>query len=79
MIETLRTMNTTLGTGDVQLSEGFLAWRKWVRENPDLGAGRLLHLTCPHLSDQECAAYDAPLSRRPIQGRCTPLSGNGAR
>jgi len=60
MIETLRTMNTTLGTGDVQLSEGFWAWRKWVRENPDLGAGRLLHLTCPHLSDQECAAYDAP-------------------
>lgn len=54
MTETLRTpeerlliMNTTLGTGDVQLSEGFLAWRKWVGENPDLGAGRLLHLTCP--------------------------------
>jgi haloalkane dehalogenase/tRNA(adenine34) deaminase len=59
-ITRLLIMNTTLGTGDVQLSEGFLAWRKWVRENPDLGAGRLLHLTCPHLSDQECAAYDAP-------------------
>ena len=53
-------MNTTLGTGDVQLSDGFLAWRQWVREHPDLGAGRLLHLACPHLSDQECAAYDAP-------------------
>ena len=53
-------MNTTLGTGDVQLSEGFIDWRNWVRKNPDLGAGRLLHLTCPHLSDQECAAYDAP-------------------
>jgi pimeloyl-ACP methyl ester carboxylesterase len=59
-ITRLLIMNTTLGTGDVQLSEGFLAWRKWVRENPDLGAGRLLHLTCPHLSRQECAAYDAP-------------------
>jgi hypothetical protein len=34
-------MNTTLGTGDLQLSEGFLAWHKWVSENPDLGAGRL--------------------------------------
>ncbi len=59
-ITRLLVMNTTLGTGDVQLSEGFLAWRKWVSENPDFGAGRLLHLTCPHLSDQECAAYDAP-------------------
>ena len=53
-------MNTTLGTGDVQLSKGFLDWRSWVRKNPDLSAGRLLNLTCPHLSDQECAAYDAP-------------------
>jgi hypothetical protein len=53
-------MNTTLGTGDVQLSEGFLAWRKWVSEDPDLGARRLLQLTCPHLSEQKCEAYDAP-------------------
>jgi pimeloyl-ACP methyl ester carboxylesterase len=53
-------MNTTLGTGDVQLSKGFLDWRSWVRQNPDLSAGRLMNLTCPHLSDQECAAYDAP-------------------
>lgn len=53
-------MNTTLGTGDVQLSKGFLEWRKWVSEHPDFRAGRLLKLTCPHLSDQECAAYDAP-------------------
>ncbi|MBW2407475.1 MAG: hypothetical protein JRF17_08915 [Deltaproteobacteria bacterium] len=48
------------GYGRRSTFRGFLAWRKWVRENPDLGAGRLLHLTCPHLSDQECAAYDAP-------------------
>ena len=53
-------MNTILGTGDVQLSQGFLDWRAWVRKNPDLSAGRLLNLTCPHLSEQECAAYDAP-------------------
>jgi haloalkane dehalogenase len=56
----LLVMNTTLGTGDVQLSKGFLDWRTWVRKNPDLSAGRLLHLTCPHLSPAECAAYDAP-------------------
>ena len=53
-------MNTTLGTGDVQLSKGFLDWRAWVRKNPDMSAGRLLKLTCPHLSEAECAAYEAP-------------------
>jgi haloalkane dehalogenase len=53
-------MNATLGTGDVQLSKGFLDWRAWVRKNPDMSAGRLLKLTCPHLSEAECAAYDAP-------------------
>lgn len=56
----LLVMNTTLGTGDVQLSQGFLDWRAWVRQNPDLAAGRLMNLTCPHLSAAECAAYDAP-------------------
>jgi haloalkane dehalogenase len=56
----LLAMNTTLGTGDVQLSQGFRDWRAWVRQNPDLAAGRLMKLTCPHLSEAECAAYDAP-------------------
>ncbi len=56
----LLVMNTTLGTGDVQLSTGFLDWRAWVRNNPDLSAGRLLNLTCPHLSQSEWSAYDAP-------------------
>ncbi len=53
-------MNTTLGTGDIQLSKGFLDWRAWARKNPDMSAGRLLKLTCPHLSEAECAAYEAP-------------------
>jgi len=56
----LLVMNTTLGTGDVQLSKGFLDWRAWAGNNPDMVAGRLLKLTCPHLSEEECAAYDAP-------------------
>ena len=56
----LLVMNTTLGTGDVQLSKGFLDWRAWVGKNPDMSVGRLLKLTCPHLSEKECAAYDAP-------------------
>jgi haloalkane dehalogenase len=53
-------MNTALATGDIQLSKGFLDWRVWAKDNPDLSPGRLMHLTCPHLSDAECAAYEAP-------------------
>ena len=53
-------MNTMLGTGDVQLSEGFLDWRAWVSQNPDMSAGKVLKRACPHLSEEECAAYDAP-------------------
>jgi pimeloyl-ACP methyl ester carboxylesterase len=59
-ITRLLVMNTTLGTGDVPLSEGFLAWREWVAKNPDLSAGKLLGRACPHLTPEECAAYDAP-------------------
>lgn len=58
--ERLLVMNTTLGTGDVPLSEGFLAWRAYVTKNPDLACGKLLARTCPHLSAAEAAAYDAP-------------------
>ncbi|MBH64164.1 MAG: haloalkane dehalogenase [Alphaproteobacteria bacterium] len=53
-------MNTMLGTGDEPLSKGFLAWRQWVRDNPDMAVGRLLKRACAHLNDQEAAAYDAP-------------------
>lgn len=56
----LMVMNTTLGSGDYQLSKGFRDWRAWVQNNPDLSPGRLLKLTCPHLSPAECRAYDAP-------------------
>jgi len=53
-------MNTTLGTGDVKLSEGVLAWRAWCNENPDMEIGNLMGRACPHLTDREKAAYDAP-------------------
>jgi haloalkane dehalogenase/tRNA(adenine34) deaminase len=56
----LLVMNTTLGTGDEPLTDGFLAWRKWVAEHPDLDVGKLLGRACPHLSAEERAAYDAP-------------------
>jgi haloalkane dehalogenase len=58
--ERLLVMNTTLGTGDVPLTEGFLAWRAFVKKNPDLACGKLLARACPHLTAAEAAAYDAP-------------------
>lgn len=58
--ERLLVMNTALGTGDVPLSEGFIAWRAYVNRTPDLPCGKLMQRTCPHLTDAEAAAYDAP-------------------
>jgi haloalkane dehalogenase/tRNA(adenine34) deaminase len=56
----LLVMNTTLGTGDVRLSDGFVAWRAWVANNPAMDVAKLLGRSCPHLTPQECAAYAAP-------------------
>jgi len=56
----LLVMNTALGTGDTQLTKGFLDWRAYVARTPDIDCGLLLKRTCPHLSDAEVAAYGAP-------------------
>ena len=56
----LLVMNTTLGTGDAPLTAGFLGWRKWAAEHPDMEVGKLLGRACPHLAADERAAYDAP-------------------
>ena len=61
-IESLFIMNTTLATGDVRLTEGFIAWRAYVAKNPDLACGKLLARACPHLTPEEAAAYDAPFA-----------------
>jgi pimeloyl-ACP methyl ester carboxylesterase len=58
--ERLIVMNTAFATGDVPLTEGFIAWRAWSNKNPDMAVGRLLRRSCPHLTDAEAAAYDAP-------------------
>ncbi len=58
--ERLLIMNTALGTGDVPLSEGFIAWRAYVNKNPGIDCGKLLARACPHLSAAEAAAYEAP-------------------
>ena len=53
-------MNTALGTGDVPLGEGFIAWRAYVNKNPGIDCGKLLGRACPQLSAAEAAAYEAP-------------------
>jgi pimeloyl-ACP methyl ester carboxylesterase len=56
----LLVMNTMLGTGDVPLSEGFLAWRAFVRNRPDFNIAALMQRSSPGLSAAEAAAYAAP-------------------
>lgn len=58
--EALLAMNTTLGTGDESLSQGFLDWRDFSNQHPDMDIARLMKRACPHLSDAEAAAYAAP-------------------
>jgi haloalkane dehalogenase len=58
--ERLLVMNTALATGELPLTEGFIAWRAYVAKNPDLACGKLMARSCPHLTPQEAAAYDAP-------------------
>jgi haloalkane dehalogenase/tRNA(adenine34) deaminase len=53
-------MNTTLATGDVPLSEGFLAWRAFSNSKPDMDISGLMRRAVPTLSDKEAAAYAAP-------------------
>ena len=56
----LLVMNTTLATGNVPLSPGFLAWRDMCAKNPAFDIARLFARGNPQMSPQECAAYMAP-------------------
>ncbi len=56
----LLVMNTTLGTGDIPLSAGFLSWRSMCAKNPEFDIARLLSRSNPQMSAPECAAYAAP-------------------
>lgn len=60
----LLAMNTTLGTGDAPLSDGFLAWRRMCAEKPDFDVGRLFARGNPHMTPAECDAYNAPFPDR---------------
>ena len=56
----LLVMNTALGTGDVPLSPGFVAWREMCAKNPDFDVARLFSRGNPQMNESECAAYMAP-------------------
>ena len=58
--EGLLVMNTAFNTGDMALGKGFLAWREFARQNPDLDVAALMKRSTPVLSDEEAAAYAAP-------------------
>ena len=53
-------MNTILGTGDFEISQGFKAFRQFMSGTLDLEAGRLIQSVTQHLTPEEVAAYDAP-------------------
>jgi tRNA(adenine34) deaminase len=56
----LLVMNTALGTGDVPLSAGFLAWRDMCVKNPGFDVAKLFARGNPQMSAAEAAAYNAP-------------------
>lgn len=70
----LLVMNTGLGTGDVPLGEGFLAWRAYAASQPDLDIAGLMKRSTPVLSEAEAAAYAAPFpdARYKAGVRCFP-------
>jgi tRNA(adenine34) deaminase len=53
-------MNTHLATAETPLSAGFKAWREMCEKKPDFEVSRLFSRGNPHMTPQECAAYDAP-------------------
>lgn len=56
----LLVMNTTLATGELPLSAGFLAWRDWCQSQPLFDVGKLFKRGNPGMSPKETAAYNAP-------------------
>jgi pimeloyl-ACP methyl ester carboxylesterase len=52
-------MNTAIPVG-VSLGDGFQAWKEYVASRPNMDCGVLMKRACPHLSDLEAQAYEAP-------------------
>ena len=56
----LLVMNTYLATAEAPLSDGFKAWRDMCANKPNFEVSRLFARGNPHMTTDECAAYDAP-------------------
>jgi pimeloyl-ACP methyl ester carboxylesterase len=83
----LLVMNTALATGDMPMGKGFLEWREWVAQNPDLNVERLMSHACmPHRSQirdtkppcadshRSCRTSLMPTARK---FRAKPANGSG--
>jgi haloalkane dehalogenase len=56
-------MNTGLPTGDEPSTEGFMRWRAYAMNTPDLPCGTIVRRSAVHpelITDEIVAAYDAP-------------------
>ena len=58
----LLVMNTTLTTGETPLSDGFISWRTWCKDNPDFDVGKLFARGNKHMSPEETQAYNRPFT-----------------
>lgn len=58
-IKRLLIMNTAFATG-ASPSPGFMAWKEYAANTPDLPVGALIARSTPHMTAAEIAAYDAP-------------------
>jgi haloalkane dehalogenase len=52
-------MNTAIPVGD-DLGDGFRGWKGYVASRPDMDCGALMKRACPHLTELEAQAYEAP-------------------
>jgi haloalkane dehalogenase len=59
-IHGLLVMNTSLGTGDEPLGQGFIDWRAFSNSRPDLDIAALMRRAEPSMSGAEADAYSAP-------------------
>ena len=56
-------MNTAIPVGD-DLGDGFRGWKDYVASRPDMDCGGLMKRACPHLTELEAQAYEAPFPDR---------------
>ena len=75
----LLVMNTTLGTGDAPLGEGFLAWRAFSNRNPDMDIAGPDAARLPASQRRRGRRLCRALPRRHLQGGRAALSQPRAR